>query len=315
MARPLRLEHAGALWHVTSRGNERKTVFRDEGDYEAFLELLAAVVRRFDWELHTFVLMPNHYHLVLTTPSPTLSRGMRQLGGVYTQRFNRRWTRSGHLFQGRFFSLHVEREAHLLELLRYTALNPVRAGLVADPAEWRWGGYRSLAGFEPVPGFLDDGFVREHFCSRRGPAARAFRAFVLSARSYDPWSQVANQVFLGGEGFCAARSEEARELQRTTGIPVRQIEARPIEPRAAWERLWAKSGGADVPLAERDIGCVLLRDSLLATYREIGECIGLTAWGARSAVDRGRRLLEKQPSAARCLERLRRILGEHKTQN
>lgn len=315
MARPLRLEHANALWHVTSRGNERKTVFRDEGDYGAFVELLAAVVRRFGWKLHNFVLMPNHYHLVLTTPSPTLSRGMRQLGGVYTQRFNRRWSRSGHLFQGRFFSLHVERETHLLELLRYTALNPVRSGLVGDPAEWRWGGYRALAGYEPVPGFLDDGFVREHFRSRRGPTSRSFRSFVSSARSYDPWSQVTNQVFLGGEGFCAARSEEAREVRRTTGIPVRQIEARPIDARTAWERLQAKTGGLDLPQVERDLGCVLMRDDLLATYREIGDCIGLTAWGARSAVDRGRRLLEMELSAVRSLERLRRALHRHKTQN
>ena len=315
MARPLRLEHAEALWHVTARGNERMTVFRDEGDYEGFLGLLATVVPRFGWKLHTFVLMPNHFHLVLTTPSPTLSRGMRQLGGVYTQHFNRRWSRCGHLFQGRFFSLHVERETHLLELLRYTALNPVRAGLVADPAAWRWGGYRALAGFEPVPGFLDDGFVRDHFRSRRGSASRAFRSFVLSDRAYDPWSQVTSQVFLGSEGFRAARSAEAREVRRTEGIPSRQIEARPIDARTAWKRLWEGSEGADATPGERDLSCVLLRDDLLATYREIGDCIGLTTWGARSAVDRGRRLLSKEPSASRSLERLRRALHEHKTQN
>ena len=135
MTRPLRLDHADATWHVTARGNERKPVFRDDEDYLGFLDLLGAVVRRFRWDLHAYVLMPNHYHLLLATPVPTLSLGMRQLGGVYTQRFNRRWSRCGHLFQGRFKAVLVDRDNYLVALCRYGERNPVAAGLVPRPED------------------------------------------------------------------------------------------------------------------------------------------------------------------------------------
>ena len=186
MARPLRLDYPGALWHVTARGNERKPIFRDSEDCAAFVDVLGRTVARYRWRLHAFVLMPNHYHLLVETPVATLSRGMRQLGGVYTQRFNRRWSRCGHLFQGRFFSLHVERESHLLELARYIALNPIRAGLAKSAAEWRWGSYRALAGLEPAAPFLETRWIREAFGSRRQAAELAFAEFVDPSNSYEP---------------------------------------------------------------------------------------------------------------------------------
>ena len=128
MARPLRLDHAGAVWHLTSRGNERREIFREDEDRERFLRILAGVVKRFRWRVHAYVLMGNHYHLLVDTPEPTLSRGMKHLNGVYTQNFNRRHRRVGHLLQGRFKAILVERESHLLELTRYVVLNPVRPG-------------------------------------------------------------------------------------------------------------------------------------------------------------------------------------------
>jgi putative transposase len=109
VSRPLRLEYPGAVWHVTSRGNERRDVFRDDEDRGRFLAVLAWTVGLFRWRLHAYVLMGNHYHLLLETPEPTLSRGMRQLNGVYTRAFNRRHRRSGHLFQGRFKAIVVEK--------------------------------------------------------------------------------------------------------------------------------------------------------------------------------------------------------------
>jgi REP element-mobilizing transposase RayT len=130
MSRPLRLEYPGSLWHVTVRGNGRQDVFRDDRDRQFLLELLGDCVNRFAWILPAYVLMSNHFHLVNELTSETLSRGMQWLNGTYSQAFNRRHERVGHLFQGRFKAFLIEKEAYFLEVLRYVVLNPVRAGMV-----------------------------------------------------------------------------------------------------------------------------------------------------------------------------------------
>jgi REP element-mobilizing transposase RayT len=135
MSRPLRIEFAGALYHVTARGNERKPIYWEEADFALFLEVLDEVCSRFNWVIHAWCLMTNHYHLVVETPDANLSAGMRQLNGVYTLRFNGKYRRSGHLFQGRYKAIHVDKSAYLLELSRYVVLNPVRARIVSSPDE------------------------------------------------------------------------------------------------------------------------------------------------------------------------------------
>lgn len=231
MSRPLRLDHAGALWHVTSRGNERREVFRDDVDRREMLQILGRVVDLFGWQLHAWVLMGNHYHLLLGTPEATLSRGMRQLNGDYAGHFNRRHGRDGHVFQGRFKAILVQREAHLLEVARYVVLNPVRAGLAASAADWPWSSFRATAGLEPAPEWLDTSFLLDFFGSRRGPAAAKYREFVEAgtAGSYDPWSQVVGQIYLGS----ASWAESARAGQAVSGkgreVPRRQRE--PVTPK------------------------------------------------------------------------------------
>ena len=138
MARPLRLEFSGALYHVTSRGDGREAIFLADGDRKLFLDVFAGVSERFNWVLHAYCLMTNHYHLLVETPDANLSKGMRQLNGVYTQRFNRTYNRSGHVFQGRYKAILAQKEAYLLELARYVVLNPVRARMVRTAAEWPW---------------------------------------------------------------------------------------------------------------------------------------------------------------------------------
>src|SRR5258706_8306926 len=154
MSRPLRLEFPGAIYHVTSRGNARAPIFADDGDRELFLETLAHVVERFHWLCHAYCLMDNHYHLLIETPDPNLSKGMRQLNGLYTQRFDRRHGRVGHVFQGRFKAILVERDSYLLELCRYVVLNPVRAKMVKQPKQYQWSSYRATAGIDAAPPFL-----------------------------------------------------------------------------------------------------------------------------------------------------------------
>lgn len=230
MSRPLRLDHAGALWHVTSRGNERREVFVDDEDRREFVRVLGRAVDLFGWKLHAWVLMGNHYHLLVGTPEATLSRGMRQLNGDYAQHFNRRHGRDGHVFQGRFKAILVQREAHLLEVARYVVRNPVRAGLVASPADWPWSSYRATAGLESAPEWLDTTFVLEQFGSRRAAATARYREFVLDAgaASYDPWSQVLGQIYLGSASFAESARGETKPPEKDREVP--RVQREPVAP-------------------------------------------------------------------------------------
>jgi REP element-mobilizing transposase RayT len=196
------LDHGGAVWHVTCRGNEKREIFRDGVDRRNLLELFGRVVGILRWRIHAYVLMGNHYHLLLETPEPNLSRGMRQLNGIYTQRFNRRHERAGHLFEGRFKSILVEKEAHLLELIRYVVLNPVRAGIVPGPEPRDWSNYLATAGLARAPGWLEVEWTLAQFGG--GPlAGDLYRQFVEAGmrEPRTPWVNLRKQVFLGGDGF------------------------------------------------------------------------------------------------------------------
>lgn len=129
MSRPLRLEFPDALYHVTSRGDRRENIYDDSTDKELFSSIFGQVISQFNWICYAYCLMDNHYHLLIQTPDSNLGKGMRQLNGVYTQTYNRRHHKVGHLFQGRYKSILVDEEAYLLELSRYIVLNPVKAGM------------------------------------------------------------------------------------------------------------------------------------------------------------------------------------------
>ncbi|HJP54023.1 MAG: transposase [Rhodospirillales bacterium] len=182
MARPLRIEYPGAVYHLTARGNAREDIFLDDGDRRLFLDLLAETIARFRWLCHAYCLMGNHYHLLIETPEANLSRGMRHLNGVYTQRFNRTHGRVGHVFQGRYKAILVERDAHLLELCRYLVLNPVRAGMVRSARNWRWSSHRAMAGQVAAPEWLATDWLLARFGRRAAPARAAYRRFVIDGR-------------------------------------------------------------------------------------------------------------------------------------
>lgn len=203
MARPLRIEFPGALYHITSRGNARQHIFIDDPDRQAFLAILGNVIARFRWICHSYCLMGNHYHLLIETPSANLSQGMRQLNGVYTQAFNRRHSRVGHLFQGRFKAIIVEKDAHLKELCRYVALNPVHAKIVKHPAQWRWSGHRAAIGVSQKPDWLHTDWILSQFGSQRKRAIKAYAGFVREGvkASTTPWEEMKQQVVLGSEHF------------------------------------------------------------------------------------------------------------------
>ena len=223
MARPLRIEYPGAVYHVTSRGNARRKIYLDDDDREMFLATLAWVVERFGWICHSYCLLGNHFHLLIETPKPNLSLGMRQLNGVYTQRFNRRHKKAGHLFQGRFKAILVERDSYLLELARYIVLNPVRAKMVNRPEHYAWSSYRPTLGTAPVPAGLTIDWVLSQFARTKPVARKRYAAFVREGVGLtSPWRELKGQVLLGSPGFIKKMAPHLNERAKVSEIPKRQ---------------------------------------------------------------------------------------------
>ncbi|MEX2616209.1 MAG: transposase [Alphaproteobacteria bacterium] len=204
MARPLRIEYAGAVYHIMARGNGGDAVFRDDDDRAEFLSVLGAMCGEAGWRVLCYCLLDNHLHLVAATDRPTLSRGMRQLLGVYSQRFNRRHSRRGHLFQGRYKALPVETSAYLTQVCAYVLRNPVEAGLAKAAADWPWSSYRFNAGkgrvawFDPAP-------LWDELGVRRGRAA----GIAALAAKDAPAPEARGQLCYGGDDFAAALKAKA----------------------------------------------------------------------------------------------------------
>lgn len=221
MARPLRVCPPGAVVHVITRGNERGLIVRDDDDRHVFLGLLARAVDRYQWLCHTYCLMDNHYHLLLEVPLGNLPTGMRHLNGVYAQGFNNRYDRCGHLFQARYRSILVEKNAHLLSVSRYIVLNPVRAGIVRRPEEYGWSSYRATAGLEEAPDFLTTDWLLAQFSSRRHLAQERYCEFVAGALG-DP---AVRGERVGGDPFLAlklGRRDALPEVPRAQLQPLRR---------------------------------------------------------------------------------------------
>lgn len=218
MARPLRIEYAGAFYHVTARGNERREIFQTKKDYERFKQYLMRAQDKYDFLLHGYVLMTNHYHLIIETPKANLNRIMHYINGSYTTYFNRKQGRNGHLFQGRYKAILVDVDHYLLELSRYSHLNPVRAGLVKRPEEYPYSSYRSYITREREEMVHRDriwGMISGD--GRNG--VQKYRKFVEEGLGKDlesPLKRIYGGVILGGEKFIrdVLRRMEGRDVQR-----------------------------------------------------------------------------------------------------
>jgi putative transposase len=211
MARPLRIEYPGAFYHVTSRGNEKKDIFKSRRDREKFLSYLQSSVERYGALIHAYCLMTNHYHLLLETPRGNLAEIMQHINGAYTTYFNVKRKRTGHLFQGRYKAIVVEADEYALELSRYMHLNPVRAGMVRVPQEHEWSSYISYVGIGAGLEWLKTDFILSYFGENRIESARKYKMFVedlLKTEYESPLNSAVASTILGTPEFIAEISEK-----------------------------------------------------------------------------------------------------------
>jgi len=302
------LEHPGAIWHVTSRGNARQAIVRDDVDRARFVDTLGRVVPTVRWRLHAWVLMTNHYHLLVETLDPNLARGMRQLNGIYAQAFNRRHETVGHLFQGRYKGILVDRESHLLELVRYVVLNPVRAGMVRAPAEHEWSSYTQTAGLGEAAVWLEVDWTLAQFASGPDEARHRFREFVSEGQGtdYRPWDELRGQRWIGRDVFVESLTERARKVRVSLEVPRSQrllvrrpsIEALRREVRRAF-------GAAEADMAARSrhparrAFALLARRVADARLAEIAEPLGLSPRSVSSLIRAAETLEDQDPAFRR----------------
>jgi REP element-mobilizing transposase RayT len=283
VARPLRIEYEGALYHVTSRGNEKRKVFFSRKDYEKFKEYLANAIEKFGFVLHGYVLMTNHYHLIIETPEKNLSKIMHYVNSSYTTYTNVKRKRNGHLFQGRFKAIVVDRDSYLLELSRYLHLNPVRANMAEKPEDYPYSSYGCFAA-STGDKLVTTRTILEMISSNPAMAREKYISFVESAMGEEiesPFKKVYGGIILGNVNFVKGvlgkieddqlEKEETsnRRSLRASRLPEEVISAICTHYGIAPEEI-SSVGKSDV----RKICLYLLKKHTSAANREIGEVLG-----------------------------------------
>lgn len=227
MARRPRVHFSGALYHVISRGNQRQKIYKDGSDYQRFETLLGQVVKRHALTLYAYVLMPNHFHLLLEVGRVPLSKAMQVLLYRYTRGYNQRYRQSGHLFQGRYRAILCDRDNYLMELIRYLHLNPVRAGMVSDPGRYRWSSHEAYGRGKSTSGIaVEEGL--KLWGVQRGQALKAYQQFIedgLGAGHQEEYYEVKDQRYLGDDKFveAACRSIDEQEPASPVKITMEEI--------------------------------------------------------------------------------------------
>lgn len=277
MARPLRIEYPGAFYHVTSRGNERKDVFKSQKDREKFLFYLETATERYGAVIHVWCQLSNHYHLLLETPAGNLSEIMHHINGAYTTYFNVKRKRSGHLFQGRYKAILVEADEYAKELSRYIHLNPVRAGIVDRPEDYEWSSYKSYIGENAAPKWLKTDFIHRYFANKIAIAQKKYRTFVddLRGQEYEcPLAGVVGSSILGSADFVETITSTYLDVKERDGnIPaLRQLSVQPSLEKivSAVEAVFVNS-----KKQARQAGIYFCHQYSGVKLREIGRLYGL----------------------------------------
>jgi REP-associated tyrosine transposase len=311
MARPLRIEYPGAYYHVTSRGNEQKDVFKSQKDREKFLSYLESATHRYGAAIHAYCLMSNHYHLILETPGGNLSQIMRHINGAYTTYFNVKRKRAGHLFQGRYKAILIEADEYASELSRYIHLNPVNAGMVTRPEEYQWSSYRSYIGEKTHPAWLKTEFILGYFSKKAANARKKYRLFVedMLGNEYEsPLNGTIGSSLLGSSGFVEEiTTQYLKDKQASRDVPaVRQLASQPLPEKTIRE---VKQAFAENEKLARQAAMHLCHKYSGSTLREIGSHFNVK----ESAITEGsRRFALKMDKDQKLREKVEKIKGKLK---
>ena len=292
MARPLRIEYEGAFYHVTGRGNERREIFQTKKDYERFKRYIIGAQDKYDFLIHGYVLMTNHYHLIIETSKANLNRIMHYINGSYTTYFNRKQGRNGHLFQGRYKAILVDVDRYLLELSRYLHLNPVRAGLAKRPEEYPYSSYRSYITREKEE-IVHRDRIWDMICGDGRNGAQKYRRFVEEVLGKDmesPLKKVYGGVILGEDKFIrdVLRRMEGRDVRRQDISYRRQLKVTKDVEEIIHAICSYLNVTRDVILEEkrefRNIAICLSKKYTGLTNREIGSLFGGISYSAITRV-------------------------------
>jgi REP element-mobilizing transposase RayT len=315
MGRPWRIEYPGALYHVLSRGNERRDIFFDDKDRHLFIKTLGEMSDRFEVEIFAYALMPNHYHLLIQTHRPNLSRSMQWFGVSYTNRFNARHDRSGHLFQGRFKSILVENDAYLIELSCYIHRNPVRAGIARRLADYRWSSYLAYAYGRKSPKWLSVELILSSF--EGSDRHLAYREKVRGYASEEKrlWEDFRHGAFWGTRQFVDRMCEKYLPEKPHSEIPQQKSVARLTNPQELLEKA-AQDLGCDLETVrqsariapafrdDRDVLVYFMWNTGVLKNKEIGQLFGLTYSSISHIVKRVKHNLEDESELREKIERL-----------
>ena len=224
MTRSLRIEYEGAVYHVTARGNERKPIFKDGEDHKRLLQIIFQAKEKYDLKIISYVLMPNHYHLLLETPEGNLTKSMKYIQTNYAIYFNRRHKRSGHLFQGRYKAFIVEKESYLLEVSRYIHLNPLRAGMVKRLEDYEWSSYPEYMG-KKKSDWIESGMILEQFGGSRDNREKRYREFCYAGKGVR-WEGFKEDIYggfiLGSKGFTQKVKARMKKMKISGEVPLRR---------------------------------------------------------------------------------------------
>ena len=315
MARPLRIEFDGAVYHVTSRGDERKEIFKTVSDRQQFLSYLSSATTRYGAAIHCYCMMGNHYHLFLQTPQGNLSQIMRHINGAYTTYYNVKRHHAGHLFQGRYKAIVVEADQYALELSRYLHLNPVRAGMVEAPEHYRWSSYSSYIGIEQPPPWLDVDFVLGMFSADLPARQQRYREFIedLIGKEYDsPLQHTVASTILGSSDFVETIMDDylEQDIERPD-VPA----VRALNRRFAVENIIGKTQElVDDPKLAREVALHICHRYSGEMLKNIGAHFGLGDSAVVKASTRLEARLNSEAALNDMVKEILRSLGRVKMQ-
>ena len=316
MSRPLRIKYPGAWYHVMNRGRRSEKIFNDDADRESFIKVLQEAAELWNFRVSVYCLMSNHYHLLVQTPDGNLSRGMRHINGVYTQRFNRRHKKEGQLFRGRYKAVLVEADSHLLEVMRYIHRNPLRAGLVKSLSDYRWSSHDGYLSRAKKWSWLHKDDLLAMLENSQKKQRSAYIDFVSKGESEEIerfYSLKNLPSIFGDKSFKEFIGEKFSDLLNQPEIPESRVLAPEVEKvisvvcefyRVSRTELFESRRGYEN--LQRDVAIYLVRNLCRMTLPDVGREFGIENYSSvSSVVQRVRLRLESDKGLRKDLKKIR----------